>query len=124
MAETPAEDQKTHRTQNHPPTFAQLHSPTGINAKKLCPRTQHTEQYRTECAAKNPADQSGPRSKRVDSMQNVCARTATRSGDRNRDHRNEPRVTLKLKLKPGSWPIMNMLGDTLDNVDRGCVYQR
>ena len=29
---------------------------------------------------------------------NVCARTATGSDDRNRDHRNEPRVTLKLKL--------------------------
>ena len=31
---------------------------------------------------------------------NVCARTATGSDDRSRDHRNEPRVRLKLKLKP------------------------
>ena len=29
----------------------------------------YTEQYRTKCAAKNPGDQSGPRRKRVDSMQ-------------------------------------------------------
>ena len=31
---------------------------------------------------------------------NVCALTATGSDGRSRDHRNEPRVTLKLKLKP------------------------
>ena len=29
----------------------------------------YTEQYRTKCTAKNPGDQSGPRSKRGDSMQ-------------------------------------------------------
>ena len=51
------------------------------------------------------------------------ARAATESDDRSRDHRNEPRVTLKLKLKPtGSRPIMDMLGDTDNNVDRGCVF--
>ena len=116
----------------------------------------YTEQYRTDCAAKNPCDKSETRSKRVDSMQtsslqqrtlatpaearssrstlqqkkasprgkNVCARTPTGSDDRSRDHRNEPRVTLKLTLKStGSRPIMDMLGDTLDNMDRGCVYQ-
>ena len=55
----------------------------------------------------------------------MCARTVTGSDNRSRDHRNEPRVTLKLKLKPtGSRPVMDMLGDTLENVDRGCVYQR
>jgi len=32
MAETRAEDQTALRTQNQPPKFAQLYSPTGINA--------------------------------------------------------------------------------------------
>ena len=132
MAETRADNQTALRTQNQPPMFAQLYLPTGINAYKLCPRMLYTEQYRTECPAKKPGDQSRPRRKRVDSMQtsslqqralatpaearssrstlqqkkasprgkNVCARTPTGSDDRSRDHRNEPRVTLKLKLKP------------------------
>ena len=143
MAETRAEDQTALRAQIQPPTFAQLYSPTGINAKQLCTRLLYTEQYRTECAANNPGDQSRPRSKRVDLMQtssgsfsshvssgvrlprqqkltpaeahsskrsalpkkappggkNVCARATTGPDDRRRGHRNEPRVTLKLKLK-------------------------
>ena len=48
------------------PNCAQLYSPTGINDQNFAPRILYTEQHRTEPAAVNPGDQSGPINKQVD----------------------------------------------------------
>ena len=84
----------------------------------------YTEQYRAECAAVNPGDQSGPNNKRVDSVQtssrsslqwkcvDVCAQQHATTADR--DHQKYPLATFEAHN-------LLWLFHTLDTVGSGCL---
>ena len=74
----------------------------------------YTEKYRTECAAKNPGDQSGPRSKRVDSGQ-------TSSWSSSSHARRSARQPRQQKLTPAE---AHSSRRKLPPVERMCVRGR
>ena len=84
-------------TQCRPPAEAPPATPAAAYASSSVrqPRQQKLTPAETR-SSRNTLQQknASPRGK------NVCAHTATGSDGRSRDYRNEPRVTLKLKLKP------------------------
>ena len=129
--ETRAEDLTALRTQNEPPKFAQLYSPTGSKPTNCAPEccTQRSivpivqpitqvispgpvnsatlaaahASHATRSSLQRrhtPAEEAYSTRKLPPRGKNVCARTATGSDDRSRDHQTEPRITLTLKLEP------------------------